>query len=96
MNHRNNQELLFQLDSYLEQYKVGTMKDETTVFFIWNALSKLSQWKDYSEEVPDENKDYLVYVADKKFMDIRYYDTNGFDSNDSEITHWLILPEPPE
>ena len=92
----SNQELLFQIESYMEQYRVGTMKEETTIFFIWNAMSKLSQWRSYPDNKPDVNKDYLVYVSNKNFMDIRYYDSNGFDSNDEEITHWLNLPDAPE
>ncbi len=93
---QSNQELLFQIESYMEQYRVGTMKEETTLFFILNAINKLNQWNKYLAITPEENKDYLVYISDKKFMDIRYYDASGFDSNDDEITHWLSLPSPPE
>jgi dTDP-D-glucose 4,6-dehydratase len=93
---QSNQELLFQIESYLEQYRVGTMKEETTLFFILNAINKLNQWSKYLDRTPEEYKDYLVYISDKNFMDIRYYDSNGFDSNDDEITHWLPLPSPPE
>lgn len=95
MKQASNQELLFQTESYLEQYKLGTMKEETAVFFIWKALSKLNQWKDYPKVKPETNKDYLVFFKERAFMDIRYFDKEGFDSNDEEISHWLTLPEPP-
>lgn len=57
-----------------------------------------NRWIPYSEKRPDLCGEYLTYNAENGAMYVLSFSPadNTFGIYDSNVTHWMSLPEPPE
>ena len=65
-----------------------------------NNITKVSDWIQCSERMPDIDVEVLAYFDGYIYIDSLYYDKNlkeyWWQGNDKLPTHWMPLPEIPE
>ena len=65
-----------------------------------NNITKVSDWIQCSERMPDIDVEVLVYFDGYIYIDSLYYDKNlkeyWWQGNDRLPTHWMPLPYMPE
>ena len=65
-----------------------------------NNITKVSDWIQCSERMPDIDVEVLVYFDGYIYIDSLYYDKNlkeyWWQGNDILPTHWMQLPDMPE
>lgn len=67
-------------------------------------LEFLGDWVRAEDKLPDESQYFFVYEKDKDLISYAYFDNRfkifvepKFSNNiEYNITHWMLLPEPPE
>jgi hypothetical protein len=67
-----------------------------------DALEQDNEWISVKDRMPEEGVDVLVYgyiYLNRKGADVDFVDResgNFFYYDEGEVTHWQLLPEPPE
>jgi hypothetical protein len=64
-----------------------------------DALEQDNGWISVKDRMPEEGVDVLVYL-NRKGVDVDFVDRESgnffFYHDEGEVTHWQLLPEPPE